>query len=189
MKNLVVAISGASGAIYAKRALEFLAKLDDVKTHLIISQSAYITIKQELDIAAKELESLADYVYPSKDISACLASGSFKVDGMLILPCSVKTMSNLATGNCANLITRTADVMLKERKALLLAVREAPLHAIHLENMQKLAAIGAYIFPPVPAFYHKPESLEEMVDDTVLRMLSYFGLEFAEFKSWQGIKS
>lgn len=168
MKNLVIAISGASGAIYAKQALEFLHQLDSVKTHLIISHSAHITIKQELDIAAKELEALADVTYPVKDISACLASGSFKIDGMLILPCSVKTMSNIATGNGDNLITRTADVMLKERKKLLLAVREAPLHAIHLENMQKLAALGVYIFPPVPAFYNKPKSLEELIAASVV---------------------
>jgi len=189
MKNIIVAITGASGAVFGKRILEILKEQKDVCSHLIVSNAAYITVKQELDIDISELNALADVVYPYKDISACISSGSFRTDGMIIAPCSIKTMSEIATCNTNNLISRSADVILKERKKLLICIRETPLHGLHLENLKKLADIGAIIFPPVPAFYIKPKSLDELIDHTVGRMLDHFDIESKLVKRWQGLKS
>jgi len=188
MKNLIIAITGASGAIFGKRILEVLKEQPDINTHLIISQAAHITIKQELGIDAKELEQLADKTYPYKDISACLSSGSFKTDGMIIAPCSIKTMSEIANCISGNLISRSADVILKEKKKLLLCIRETPLHGLHLDNMKKLSDTGALIFPPVPAFYIKPKTIDELVNHTVGRMLDHFDIDSDLVKRWQGIK-
>ena len=168
MKNIIIAITGASGAIYGKKLLELLHSNDNVNTHLVISKAAAITIKHELDINHKALYNLADYHYNHNDISCCLASGSFDVDGMIIAPCSIKTMSAISISLADNLITRAADVILKERKRLLLCVRETPFHSIHLKNMKRLSDAGTIIFPPVAAFYNKPKSIDEMIEDLSL---------------------
>lgn len=189
MRNLIIAVTGASGSIYALKALEILAKQADIKTHLITSPAANITLKQELDISVKQLNKLADYNPKYTDIGANIASGSFINMGMIILPCSVKTMSEIATGNSNNLISRAADVALKEKRKLLICLRETPLHSIHLDNMKKLADAGAIIFPPVPAFYFKPQSLDEMVEHTVGRILNMFDIHSNFTKQWQGLNN
>ncbi|MBL6621132.1 MAG: UbiX family flavin prenyltransferase [Rickettsiales bacterium] len=189
MKNLIIAITGASGAIYAKTLLEYCNSKNDITTHLIISKAAYITIKAELGVSAEDIIKLSDKHYPAKDISACISSGSYKTDGMIILPCSIRTMSQIATANSDNLISRSADVILKERKKLLLAVRETPLHSIHLNNMKLLSDMGAIIYPPVPAFYNNPKNLQEMVNHTVGRILDYFEIDNDLKKIWQGLKN
>jgi 4-hydroxy-3-polyprenylbenzoate decarboxylase len=189
MKNLIIAVTGASGAIYAKTLLEYCNAKQDITTHLIISKAAYITIKEELSLNAEFLINLADKHYPYKDISACISSGSYQTDGMIILPCSIRTMSQIATGNTDNLISRAADVILKERKRLLLAVRETPLHSLHLNNMKLLSDMGAIIYPPVPAFYNNPQNLQEMVNHTVGRILDYFSIENDLKKIWHGVQN
>ena len=189
MRNLIIAVTGASGSIYALKALEILAKQADIKTHLITSPAANITLKQELDISVKQLNKLADYNPKYTDIGANIASGSFINMGMIILPCSVKTMSEIATGNSNNLISRAADVALKEKRKLLICLRETPLHSIHLDNMKKLSDAGAIIFPPVPAFYSKPQSLDEMVEHTVGRILNMFDIHSNFTKQWQGLNN
>jgi 4-hydroxy-3-polyprenylbenzoate decarboxylase len=188
MKNIILAITGASGAIYGYRILEFLAKNENVQLHLIISHAAQITIKHELDIDIAELKSLAYRSYPVKDISACISSGSYKVHGMIIAPCSIKTMSEIANSMSSNLISRSADVVLKEKKKLLLCIRETPLHSIHLENLKKISDLGAVIFPPVPAFYNKPETMDDIINHTVGRILDQFDVPHNLCESWQGIK-
>lgn len=189
MQNLIIAVTGASGSIYALKALEILAKTPNIKTHLVTSPAANITLKQELDISVKDLNKLADYNLKYTDIGANIASGSFNNMGMIILPCSVKTMSEIATGNSNNLISRAADVALKEKRKLLICLRETPLHSIHLDNMKKLSDAGAIIFPPVPAFYLKPQSIDEMVAYTVGRMLNMFDIHSDFAKEWQGLKN
>jgi 4-hydroxy-3-polyprenylbenzoate decarboxylase len=189
MQNLIIAVTGASGSIYALKALEILAKQPNINTHLITSPAAHITLKQELDISVKKLNDLADYNLKYTNIGANIASGSFINMGMIILPCSVKTMSEIATGNSNNLISRAADVALKEKRKLLICLRETPLHSIHLDNMKKLSDAGAIIFPPVPAFYLKPKSLDEMVGHTVGRILNMFNINSDFTKEWQGLKT
>jgi len=186
--KLIVAISGASGAIYGIRLLEILKEIPQVETHLIISKSANITISSETKYKISEIKSLADHCYNVEDIAACLASGSFKMDGMIIAPCSIKTMSAIANSFCDNLITRSADVMLKEHKKLVLLLRETPLHLIHLRNMVSIAEAGGIIYPPVPAFYSNPQSIDDLVNHTLCRVLDLFDIETNKLKRWQGIK-
>jgi 4-hydroxy-3-polyprenylbenzoate decarboxylase len=186
--EIIVAITGASGAIFGIRTLEILKKIEGVKTHLIISKSANITISHETDRKISEIKELADFCYNIEDISACLASGSFKTDGMIVAPCSIKTMSAIAHSYCDNLITRAADVILKERKKLVLMLRETPLHIIHLRNMLAVAEAGGIIYPPVPAFYSNPSNIDDMINNTIYRMLDLFGLDNAELKRWKGLK-
>jgi len=186
IKKIIVSITGASGAIYGIRLLEILRKCD-VETHLIISKSANLTIATETSFSINDIKKLADYVYPLGDIAATISSGSFKVNGMIIAPCSMKTLSAVASGDESDLIVRSAGVIIKEQKKLALMVRETPLSAIHLENMLKLARIGVAICPPVPAFYNHPTILDEIVNHSVTRILDLFNIETNLIKRWQGL--
>lgn len=186
-KRLVVGISGASGAVLGVRLLEVLAQIDTVETHLIISQAARITISHETGRSVKQAEALADVVYNPRDVGAAIASGSFPTDGMVIIPCSIKTLSAVAHCYASDLLSRAADVTLKEGRPLLLVVRETPLHLGHLRLMVQAAEMGAIIFPPVPAFYARPSSMDEMVDNTVGRILARLGIDNALFKQWKGV--
>lgn len=183
--RIIVAISGASGIVYGLRALQLLRECG-VETHLVVSKSARLTLHYELDTTLEELESLASEVHPINNIGASIASGSFKTAGMLIAPCSVRSMSEIATGVTSTLLTRAADVVLKERRRLVLMVRETPLHTGHLRTMTQLSEMGAVISPPVPAFYAKPASLDEMVTQTIGRALDLFDLDLTQVKRWQG---
>ena len=185
--ELIIAITGASGAIFGIRLLEILQEIDNIKTHLIISKSANITIKSETKYKVSDVKALADVSYNIEDISACLASGSFQADGMIIAHCSIKTRSAIAHAYCDNLITRSADVILKERKKLILMLRETPLHLTHLRNMMLVAENGGIIYPPVPAFYSNPVSIDDLVNHTVYRMLDLFGIDNGKLKRWNGI--
>jgi 4-hydroxy-3-polyprenylbenzoate decarboxylase len=184
---LVIGITGASGSIYGIRLLEVLSTRKDVETHLIISPAGEINIKYETDWQPGQVKALADVCYDIDDIAARLSSGSFKRDGMVVAPCSMKTLSALANSYTDNLITRAGDITLKERKKLVLLVRETPLHLGHLRNMVKLTEMGAIIFPPVPAFYHKPKTVQDLVDYSVGRVLDLFDIEHNLLPRWQGL--
>ena len=186
-KRIIVGISGASGVMYGVRALQMLSDLG-AETHLIVSKSAQLTLAQETDMSLSDLKSLADHSYAVADVGATISSGSFVTDGMLIAPCSIKTMSEIATGVTSTLLTRAADVVLKERRRLVLMVRETPLHTGHLRTMTALSELGAVIAPPVPAFYANLGSIEAMVDQSVGRCLDLFGFHSAEVMRWQGLK-
>lgn len=188
MQRLIVGISGASGVVYGIRLLEALKDLQ-VESHLVMSQSAEITLAYESDLKVKQVQALADVVYPNGDIGAAISSGSFKTMGMVIAPCSIRSMSEIASGVTSSLLTRAADVVLKERRRLVLMLRETPLHTGHLRNLLSLSEMGAIIAPPVPAFYTRPQSLEEMVDQSVGRVLDLFDLESPLVKRWTGEKS
>jgi 4-hydroxy-3-polyprenylbenzoate decarboxylase len=181
--RLAVGISGASGVIYGVRLLELLRKLP-VETHLVMSRSAELTLAYETDLKVSEVQALADAVYPVGDLGAALSSGSFRTMGMVIAPCSVRTLGEIAAGTGSTLLTRAADVTLKERRRLVLMVRETPLHLGHLRAMLALTEMGAIIAPPVPAFYARPQSLEEMVDHTLGRVLDLFGLDSGTVRRW-----
>jgi flavin prenyltransferase len=183
--RLIVGLTGATGAIYAVRLLERLREME-VETHLVISRWGARTLAHETPHPREYVESLATTVYPPGDMGAAISSGSFKTDGMIIAPCSAKTLAAIAHGFGDNLIHRAADVILKERRRLLLAVREAPLSDIHLENMLKLSRMGAVILPPVPAFYNHPRTIDDVVDHTVARMLDAFGLDVRGAIRWAG---
>lgn len=184
MKRIIVAISGASGAIYGVRLLQILSAVPDVETHLVISQAGAMTIKEECGSDPDEVRSLANVSHSIGNIGASIASGSFRAYGMIVAPCSIKTMSNIANGNAGDLITRSADVMMKERRRLVLMVRETPLHAGHLENMAALSRMGVTIFPPVPAFYHRPQSLQDIVDQTCMRTLDQLDIVGDQAPRW-----
>ena len=175
-KRIVVAISGASGAVYGVRLLQLLRELGGVKTHLVASDAGWLNLQQELDLPREQVEALADVVYPVRNIGAALASGSFQCEGMVIAPCSMRTLAAVAHGLSDNLITRAADVMLKERRRLVLMVRETPLSLAHLRNMTSVTEMGGIVFPPVPALYNKPQSITDMVDHTVSRVIDLLGL-------------
>lgn len=183
--RLIVAISGASGAIYGITALKMLRELK-VESHLIISKAAALSLSAETDLSVTTVNGLADVVHRVGDIGATIASGSFKTLGMLVAPCSVKTMSEIATGVTSSLISRAADVTLKERRRLVLMVRESPLHLGHIRSMAAVTEMGAIVAPPLPAFYTRPQSLQEMVDQSVARTLDLFGLD-APLKRWAGL--
>ena len=184
-KRIIVGISGASGILYGVRALELLRECE-VETHLVMSKSAELTLHYEMDLALKEIQALASEVHAIKNVGASIASGSFLTAGMLVAPCSIRTMSEIATGVTSSLLTRAADVVLKERRRLVLMVRETPLHTGHLRTMTQLSEMGAVIAPPVPAFYSKPASLEEMVTQSVGRALDLFELPVGQVRRWQG---
>lgn len=186
--KLIIAITGASGAIFGIRLLEVLQKTKNIETHLIMSKSANITISSETSYNLAKVKALANFNYNIEDIGACMASGSFRTDGMIIAPCSIKTMSAIANSYCDNLITRSADVILKERKKLVLMLRETPLHLIHLRNMTQIAETGGIIFPPVPAFYHNPQTIDDIINHSVYRVLDLFNIDCQELKRWQGLK-
>ncbi len=185
--KIIIGITGATGAIFGIRLLELL-KDTGVETHLVMSQWANVTIESETTYTVKEVKELADYVYSNKDLGAKISSGSFQVDGMIVAPCSMKTLASIRVGLADNLITRAADVMLKERKKLLLLTRETPLNDIHLENMLKLSQMGAVIMPPMPAFYNNPQTLDDMVNHIVSRTLDQFGLFSPVSRRWEGLK-
>jgi 4-hydroxy-3-polyprenylbenzoate decarboxylase len=189
VKRLVVAITGASGALYGVRLLEALRSLEDVETHLMISDAGVLSMHHELDLKRKDVEALADVVHNARDVGACIASGSFQSEGMVIAPCSMKTLASVAHGLSDNLISRAADVMLKERRRCVLMVRETPFNLAHLRNMTAVTEMGGIIFPPLPALYHRPESIVDMVDHTVARVLDLFQITHAIAPRWTGLKT
>ncbi|EQC2550075.1 UbiX family flavin prenyltransferase [Enterobacter sichuanensis] len=188
MKRLIVGLSGASGAIYGVRLLQVLRDVADVETHLVMSQAARQTLSLETDLSLRDVQALADVVHDARDIAASISSGSFKTAGMVILPCSIKTLSGIVHSYTDTLVTRAADVVLKERRPLVLCVRETPLHLGHLRLMTQAAELGAVIMPPVPAFYHRPTSLDDVINQTVNRVLDQFDIDLPAdlFTRWQG---
>jgi 4-hydroxy-3-polyprenylbenzoate decarboxylase len=185
-RRIIVAITGASGACYGIRALEMLRDVDDVETHLILSSGGRKTIALETDSTASQVAAIADVVHAEGNVAASISSGSFRTAGMLVAPCSIKTLSGIANAYDDNLVTRAADVVLKERRPLVLLVRETPLHSVHIRLMQQADAAGAIIMPPVPAFYHRPEAIRDIVDQTIGRALDQFGIELDSVRRWQG---
>jgi 4-hydroxy-3-polyprenylbenzoate decarboxylase len=181
--RLVVGVSGASGIVYGLRALDAARELG-VESHLVMSRAAALTLVQETDLSVADVQARADVVHKVSDVGAAIASGSFRTLGMIVAPCSIRTMSEIATGVTTSLLSRAADVTLKERRPLVLMVRESPLHLGHLRTMAKLAEMGAVIAPPMPAFYAKPASLEDMVDQSVGRALDLFGLGWRPVRRW-----
>ncbi|HAV1481741.1 UbiX family flavin prenyltransferase [Enterobacter hormaechei] len=188
MKRLIVGISGASGAIYGVRLLQVLRDVAGVETHLVMSQAARQTLSLETDLSLRDVQALADVVHDARDIAASISSGSFKTAGMVILPCSIKTLSGIVNSYTDTLVTRAADVVLKERRPLVLCVRETPLHLGHLRLMTQAAELGAVIMPPVPAFYHRPQTLDDVINQTVNRVLDQLDIDLPEdlFTRWQG---
>ena len=183
-RPLIVGISGASGVIYGIRLLEVLRDLK-IETHLVMSRSAEITIAHETDLKIADVSALAGKTYAQSDIGAAISSGSFKTRGMIIAPCSMRSMSEIATGVTSGLLTRAADVVLKERRSLILMIRETPLHTGHLRAMTSLSEMGAIVAPPVPAFYARPTSIEDMIDHTVGRVLDLFDIEAGTVRRWR----
>lgn len=183
-KRLIVAITGASGAIYGIRLLQVMRPLPDWETHLVMSASGVLTASQEVDFKRAEIEALADEVHSVKDIGAALSSGSFRTAGMVVAPCSMKTLAGIAHGLSDNLVTRAADVVLKERRRLVLLARETPLNLAHLRNMTAVTEMGAIVFPPVPAFYVRPASVDDVVNHTVGRVLDLFDIDTGKVKRW-----
>ena len=183
-RRIIVAITGASGSIYGIRLLELLRLLPDIETHLILSRAGRLTLTSECDRTITEVEALADVVHAPGNIGAPLSSGSFRVYGMLIAPCSIRTASTIATGTTGDLISRAADVMLKERRRLVIAIRETPLHTGHLETLTKLSQLGAVIFPPVPSFYHRPQGLADVIDQTCMRILDQLDVVIEAAPRW-----
>jgi 4-hydroxy-3-polyprenylbenzoate decarboxylase len=181
--RLVVGVSGASGAVYGLRVLDACRELD-VESHLVVSRAAALTLADETGLSLSDAQARAEVVHKASDVGAAIASGSFPTLGMIVAPCSIRTMSEIATGVTASLLTRAADVTLKERRPLVLMVRESPLHLGHLRTLVRLAEMGAVIAPPMPAFYARPASLEEMVDQSVGRALDLFGLSWRPVKRW-----
>ncbi|MGB0230368.1 MAG: UbiX family flavin prenyltransferase [Pseudohongiellaceae bacterium] len=184
--RLIIGMSGASGVIYGIRLLEVLSRVEQVETHLVLSDSAKLNIAIETDRSAKEVQALADEVYSNKDIAARLASGSFKTDGMIVAPCAVKTLSAIANSYADSLLVRAADVVLKERRRLVLVPRETPLHTGHCELLLKASQMGAILAPPMPAHYINPMTVDELVDHHVGRILDLFDLEPGLVQRWQG---
>ncbi|TKV32082.1 UbiX family flavin prenyltransferase [Citrobacter sp. TBCS-11] len=188
MKRLIVGISGASGAIYGVRLLQVLRDVTDVETHLVMSAAARQTLALETDLSVRDVLALANVNHDTRDIAASISSGSFQTAGMVILPCSIKTLSGIVHSYTDGLLTRAADVVLKERRPLVLCVRETPLHLGHLRLMTQAAEIGAVIMPPVPAFYHRPQTLDDVINQTVNRVVDQFDISLPQdlFTRWQG---
>ncbi|WP_175946596.1 UbiX family flavin prenyltransferase [Caballeronia sp. BCC1704] len=186
-RRLIVAITGATGAIYGVRLLETLRRLGGVETHLLVSSAGWLNVQQELDLDKAAVNALADVVHNVRDVGASIASGSFATDGMIVAPCSMRTLASIAHGLSDNLVTRAADVVLKERRRLVLLVRETPFNLAHLRNMTAVTEMGGIIFPPLPAFYHKPASIDEMVDHTVARVIDLFGMAQPIAAAWSGM--
>ncbi len=186
-QRLIIGISGASGVIYGVRALQLLRKAD-IETHLVISASAQLTVQYELDMGLDEVKALASEFHPVKNVGASIASGSFVTAGMLVAPCSIRTLSEVASGVTSTLLTRAADVVLKERRRLVLMLRETPLHTGHLRSMTQVSEMGAIVAPPVPAFYTRPANLDEVVTQSVARALDLFGFDLPETQRWDGGK-
>lgn len=187
-KRLIVAITGATGAVYGVRLLQVLRDMQDIETHLLVSDAGVLSLHQELDLSRKEVEALADVSYSVRDVGASIASGSFCFDGMVVAPCSMKTLAAVAHGLSDNLIARAADVTLKERRRLVLMVRETPFNLAHLRNMTAVTEMGGIIFPPLPAFYQRPQSIAEIIDHTVARVLDLFDVPHRLAPRWNGLK-
>lgn len=185
-KRIIIGISGASGAIYGVRMLQALRETD-VQTHLVMSKMAHVTLATETNHTVSEVQALADYVHHSKDLAASISSGSFKTMGMIVAPCSMRSLAEIAAGMSGSLLTRAADVVLKERRKLILMVRETPLTTVHLRNMATVSEMGGVIAPPVPAFYQNPESIDDIVNHTVGRVLDIFDIEHKMVQRWQGL--
>ncbi len=184
MERMIVGITGATGTIYGVRIMELLREAADIEIHLVMSRSAKLTLKMEHDADIDYIQDLAHEVHEAGNIGAAISSGSFHSKGMIVAPCSIKTMSNIAMGNTGDLISRAADVILKERRTLLVAIRETPLHVGHLDNLARLGRLGAVIFPPVPAFYNRPVTLQDIVDQSCMRMLDQFGIHIGSAPRW-----
>ena len=188
VRRFVVAITGATGAVYGVQLLKRLAATPGVETHLVLSDAATLTLHQELGLQRRDAEALAHVVHRNRDIGAAIASGSYQTDGMVIAPCSMKTLAAVAHGLSDNLVARAADVMLKERRRLVLMVRETPFNLAHLRNMTAVTEMGGIVFPPLPSFYHRPATIEEMVEHTVDRAIDLLGLDNAHAPRWGGMK-
>lgn len=187
-RRLIIAITGATGSIYGVRLLETLRRIGGIESHLLISSAGWLNLQHELQLTKDDVHPLADVVHSVRDVGASIASGSFATDGMVVAPCSMKTLASIAHGFADNLITRAADVTLKERRRLVLLVRETPLNLAHLRNMTAVTEMGGVVFPPLPAFYNRPASIDEIVDDTVARVLDLFGLGHALVSAWPGLR-
>jgi 4-hydroxy-3-polyprenylbenzoate decarboxylase len=187
-RRLVIAMTGASGAVYGVRLLETLQRVERVETHLIVTRAAALTIASELDMTRRDVERLADVVHSDRDIGASIASGSFRTDGMIVAPCSMKTLAAIATGVTDSLVSRAADVAFKERRRVVLMVRESPLHLVHLRNMLTVTEMGGIVFPPMPAFYARLESIDAMIDQSVGRVLDLFDIDSPQLRRWTGLK-
>jgi 4-hydroxy-3-polyprenylbenzoate decarboxylase len=188
LRRLIVAITGATGAIYGVRLLETMRRIGGVETHLVVSSAGWLNVQHELELTKDDVHPLADVVHNVRDVGASIASGSFSTDGMIVAPCSMKTLASVAHGMSDNLIARAADVTLKERRRLVLLVRETPLNLAHLRNMTAVTEMGGVIFPPLPAFYNRPASIDAMVDDTLARVLDMFSLGPAQAAAWPGLR-
>jgi len=188
-RRLVIAITGATGSIYGIRLLQVLRDTPGIETHLMLSEAGVLNLHQELDMNRKDAEAFADVVHNVRDIGASIASGSFQSDGMIVAPCSMRTLAAVAHGLSDNLISRAADVVLKERRRLVLMVRETPFNLAHLRNMTAVTEMGGIIFPPLPGFYQRPQSIAEMVDHTVGRVLDLYGVAHSLTPRWNGIRS
>ncbi len=186
-RRIIVGISGASGAIYGVRLLELL-KREKFETHLIMSRAARLTLAYETDFKVADVEALATVVHSNQDIGAACSSGSFRTLGMIVAPCSIKTMAEIATGVTANLLSRSADVALKERRRVVLMLRETPLHAGHIKTMQAVTEAGAIVYPPVPAWYARPKSLDDLIDHTLGRAMDLFDIDLGVVRRWEGEK-
>ncbi|RLA49468.1 MAG: 3-octaprenyl-4-hydroxybenzoate carboxy-lyase [Gammaproteobacteria bacterium] len=187
-KKIIVAITGATGSVYGTRLLEILQTIEEVESHLILSDAGALTARYELGLDKKTIAALADVTHSPKDIGATLSSGSFITHGMIIAPCSMKTLGSIANGIADNLVSRAADVVLKERRKLVLLARETPLNLIHLRNMTTLSEMGAIIAPPVPAFYTQPESIDDIVNHTIGRVLDTLDIDHVDYsRRWQGL--
>ncbi|MBH97087.1 MAG: 3-octaprenyl-4-hydroxybenzoate carboxy-lyase [Rhodospirillaceae bacterium] len=187
-RRIIVAITGAAGSVYGVRLLEELRQNAEIETHLVVSRAGFLNVATELDMRRSDLEAMADVVHSDRDIGAKIASGSYKTEGMIVAPCSMKTLAAIATGFADNLVSRAADVVLKERRRLVLMVRETPLNLVHLRNMTTVTEMGGIIFPPAPSFYAKLESLDAMVNQTVGRVLDFFEMDSDLVRRWQGVK-
>lgn len=187
VQRIIVGITGASGAIYGIRMLEALREVEGVETHLVMSRMAHVTLAAETDYTVREVQALADHTHHTKDLAATISSGSFKTLGMVVAPCSMRSLAEIATSMSSSLLTRAADVVLKERRKLVLMVRETPLTTVHLRNMVTVSEMGGIIAPPVPAFYQKPGNLDDVVNHSVGRVLDIFDIEHQLVKRWQGI--
>jgi 4-hydroxy-3-polyprenylbenzoate decarboxylase len=186
MQRLIIGISGSSGVIYGIRLLEVLRGVAGVETHLVLSKGAKLTLGFETERSVAEVEALADVVHDPRNLAASISSGSFPVQGMVVAPCSMKTLAQVALSLSDNLLVRAADVTLKERRRLVLVPRETPLHLGHLRHMAAVTEMGGIILPPVPSFYHQPQTIQDVVDQTVGKVLDQFGIEHALFRRWGG---
>jgi flavin prenyltransferase len=189
MRRIIVAITGATGSVYGVRLLEELKRDSSVESHLVLSRAGMLNVAAELKMSRSDVEALADVAHSDRDIGATIASGSFHTDGMIIAPCSMKTLAAVATGVTDTLAARAADVVLKERRRLVLLTRETPLHLVHLRNMTTVTEMGGIVFPPVPAFYAGVDTIEAMVEQTVARVLALFAIDSPRLKPWAGLKN